>query len=334
MNSNYKDYITNIKPDNNLIFDTKRKMREAVPVGKRTFHSKRAILAAVFVIVVLMTSITGVAATNGIVLSPIHETSVYDGIELTVTDFGMSNDGDEDIAEVHFTMRDLDGKGRINETTDPYNRDITGFNAGTCYLYDYDTKTQTGTFCMEVTQFVGKGIKAWNHKGRINVTSFLKDVTEREDNTGVNLTEALNTEHSSKTERTELNGEAVSFYTDENYQYKHYQNLLKKDELNIPLPSISCLKLTNIGYVDNMLHIQFQKTGPMKEFNHFVLYLKNANDEKIECRRILFSGDYEEYEFTIDSNSSLEDYQLCGIFWEYGEDDYIEGSWEVVFGLK
>ena len=348
--NDYKEAMENISPDLKLIEKTKEKMKKTANKNR----VKRPALAAACLILILIMTVTAFAVPESLelikdfstgvelMLRPVDGVCVYDGIEMAVTYAGTKEvDGGNDVAVVYITMKDLSGKGRINETADLYNYGIKGFNSSTCSLESFDGTTGTATFKFSVSQFTGSGSKSWKKKGGVFVQSFLLNEKRWNEDAGFDLVKALEKSGEAETEKAYLysySGEARegSFFEKQHYDF------LKKDVLDIKSETAEWLSLSNISYADGRLRIQVKVSGNMAEFNHCELVLLDENGEYVPHSRYYtfdrddksneIIGKYDEYVYEIENIDDLDKYKFEGSFGEVGQ--YIEGDWKVTFNFN
>lgn len=122
-------------------------------------------------------------------------------------------------------------------------------------------------------------------------------------------------------------------------------HILKPDEMDIRLQDIDFMKISNIGYINNRLHIQVKwiKDGIDDHGSfYFVDSLGNTDiNENINSGSLSFGVDslgntvygreYEEYIFDV-SNINLSDIKLKGFF--ITAENFIKGKWKTKFKLQ
>ncbi len=100
------------------------------------------------------------------------------------------------------------------------------------------------------------------------------------------------------------------------------------------------IKITAVGYVDGILHIQLRRDNLSQCDNHGHLALINNDGEKVEAYSAVGFWDendensvnqYEESLFSIDYDE-IKDYSLYGAF--FTSKGYKSGDWEVTFKIK
>ena len=117
---------------------------------------------------------------------------------------------------------------------------------------------------------------------------------------------------------------------------------MKPRELDLEIPGINFVRLSNIGFIDNKLHIQLEWREDNIDDHGFV-YLVNNLEEKVDYYfgSISFGVDQEnnlgygrnldEYVFDV-SSDELHQFKLQGYFVYNGQ--YTEGDWRVKFKLE
>ncbi|GAA0182845.1 hypothetical protein SH2C18_51420 [Clostridium sediminicola] len=262
-------------------------------------------------------------------LQPIEMICENNGIKMEV----VAAMNDDETAIVYLTMQDLVGD-RIDETVDLYNYSIKGANTFTHELINYDEATKTATIRM----MANGGNKLNGKKVTFRVDSFLsgKEYFENVD-TGIILEDIA-----SKTPETilrnieNISGGGVLF---DELRKKDTINILKPDNINISLPNIDFMKISNIGYVNGRLHVQIKWKDSID--NHGFLYLTNATSQNINPSSVSFAinedsttkygNKFEEYIFEIDS-SQVSNYSLKAYL--VNNNNYTEGKWQTTFKIK
>lgn len=107
---------------------------------------------------------------------------------------------------------------------------------------------------------------------------------------------------------------------------------LEKGELGVVIPDFDRTQLSNIGYRDGFLHIQFDSMYDSSN-ERITPYLLNPDtgDAIHSAYSTNYDAtlDYQESAFRIEDKQTLEDYVLCLEGWYYA--DTISGNWEVRF---
>ena len=116
---------------------------------------------------------------------------------------------------------------------------------------------------------------------------------------------------------------------------------MKPRELDLEIPELNFVRLSNIGFIDNKLHIQLEWREDNIDDHGFV-YLVNSLEEKVDNyfknisfgvdqeNNLVYGRNLEEYVFDI-SPDELSQFKLQGDFVYNGQ--YTEGDWRVKFKL-
>ena len=314
------------------------------PSVNRKVH-KRSLAIAIAVCLCIAISIPVAAATIpsfnrilslispeiGQVLQPVELVSENSGIKMEV----IAAMNDDDTAVAYLTFQDLNGD-RVDKTIDLYDYNITGASMFTSEVIDYDEQTKTATIRM-----LGNGGSKLNGKKvTLRVDSFLCGKHEYNDvETGIDLVSVLNS-HSYKTMPLDMNnisGGGGSLFDE--LKEKGTIQILKSDELNIAIPDIDFVNISNIGIVDGRLHIQTKWKESIDD--HGFLFLADNVGDRINPSNVYFDideegntkfgGKYIEYIFDIDQ-IELEKYKILGYFVK--NNNFVEGKWQSTFKLE
>ena len=260
-------------------------------------------------------------------LQPIEMVSESNGIKMEV----VAAINDDDAAVAYVTMKDLTGK-RIDSTIDLYDDYyITGATGFTSDVVDFDDKTGTAT--LRIQAFGGN--KLDGQKVTLHIRSFLsgkhvfKDVDSGIDlkNTGVAQTTDFDMNNS--------HGGGGDLYNVLHKQGKI--KVLKADAMNLTFPGIDFMEISNIGMVDNRLHIKIKWIKG--DIDHGSLYLTNDTGETLYPTSVSLSSNssdtssglrQEENIFEI-GQGDVAKYRLKGYFVSY--DRHIKGDWQTVFKI-
>ncbi len=332
--NNYQKHMHDIHPDIELIHDTKRKMRSAASTDakNRRKRSYRPIAVLIAVIIVLSSALTAIAA-NRLVLSNVNQTATFDGIEMTITDVDIATD-ENDIAqrekgEILLTLKDISGKGRISQFTDIKDFDVRGFKSDGCEMINFDSKTGVATYSLKVYDWPHGGIDYFNKRGKITIKSIATNRKAETVDTELDVASHLNN-------KATKSGESSFGIIDaqNGYSTSYLVELLKKDEMNLPVPAVSWLRITNMAMTArNHLNIQVERTGDMKDYNFAELKLKKSDGTEVKQinQDVHSEIDYHsEFIFEV-TEKELEDCTLYAEVYDYSEGEAIEGKWETVF---
>lgn len=264
-----------------------------------------------------------------LLLQPIELSSTDEGINMEV----VAAMNDDDTAVVYVTMQDLKGE-RIDETLDIYDYFISGGHSFTSEVVAFDDKTKTAT----VRFLTSGGDKINNKKLKFQIRSFLSDKQVFEQ-TKVNID--LKSVEDKKTidlHRDTISGMGGKLVLDVVDQESF--KILPEDQLNIKIPGIDFMEVTNVGFIQNKLHIQTEWIENDKD-NHGSFYLMNTAGEKIypssisfgkdKSGKLVYGNNYQEYVFDVDA-INVENYELSGDFTTSGNS--VSGNWQTTFKLS
>jgi hypothetical protein len=128
----------------------------------------------------------------------------------------------------------------------------------------------------------------------------------------------------------------------DSWESKGNIQVLKAEQKNIKIPRIEFMYISNIGYIDDKLHIQTRWTGEgIDDHGYFYFTDTEGNDLQIRPSTVHFGidelgntmdrGDYIEYVFDLEG-IDIEDIAMKGYFVSSGEQ--IKGNWEAKFKLQ
>lgn len=266
-------------------------------------------------------------------LYPVNQSVEDNGIKVDV----LYAANDNHTAMVYFSIQDVNGD-RVDETIDIYNYSLQGPLAFYCRMISYEEETNTAFFQMTAaggSDMIGK-------MTMFCIDSFLSKKTVYDwYDTQINLADIVK-ENASYVPISIYHCIGGSGSGDG-------LNVLTPDVMNISLgDNIDFVTISNIGFVDDKLHIQTKWSESVD--NHGVLDLteKNSNMPEDELSRLNYesyyfhtevvtpTGDFRtkhiEYIYDINSIENLSDYSLWAMFMEDGE--YTQGKWEVNFRLS
>mgnify|MGYP000880605852 CR=1 FL=1 len=267
------------------------------------------------------------------ILQPIEMVSEDNGIKMEV----VAAYNDDEMAVIYLTMQDLTGD-RIDESIDLYNYTLSEGALFNSQVIDYDEETKTAILRIQANG----GEKMDGKKLSFVVKSFLSgSLVFDEVETGINLTDI----EDANSQTIPLNMEHVSGGSGTMFDLWEKQGtiqVLKGDEMNISLPQIDFMYISNIGYIDNKLHIQTKWVGDGID-DHGYFYFTDAENNALELYpstvhfgidesgNTMDRGDYIEYVFDLKGIDPKEVF-LKGYFVSSGK--YIEGNWETKFKLQ
>jgi len=330
--------------ESNIKFNVNRKLNDK----KCVFDFKRvaitcSILLSLFVTVPVMATnfssferlLDTIDSRFESFLQPIQLISENKGIKMEV----VSAMKDEDMIVIYVTLQDIEGN-RIDETldlNDSYR--IKGLNAYTSEVVNYNEQSKTATIRIQANS--KKNIN--NKIIEFSLDSFIsneKNISSSLDNNILADNLENEVENPVKLNIDNISGGGGILYKEIINKKDIY--ILEKDKLNIEFNEIACMNITNIGIINNQLHIQ-TKWDKSKYDNHGLLYLTDNEGNKInvssasisysfdENGTTIYGNDYIEYIFDL-KNINLNNINLnADIFYS---ENYIEGPWKTRFKIE
>ncbi|WP_010250783.1 hypothetical protein [Acetivibrio cellulolyticus] len=246
---------------------------------------------------------------------------------------------DDEISVVYLTMQDLISN-RINENIDLYNYNITGANGFTHKIVDYNATTKTATIRMMATG--GQDLN--NKEINLSISSFLTGSNKfGKFDANVNLAEVSSDVNTIHLNMLQIPGGGGDNF--DNLKEKRIVDILKPDETNIKLPNISFAYISNIGFIDDKLHVQVKWTKKETEkanIDDHGTFLLISDKKTIYPTNIEFGIDedgnskygngYSEYIFDV-NKQMVSCYSLVAENFATNS-NYIEGNWQVSFSVK
>ncbi len=320
---NYKEMISGISPDSELINETLSKMNSK---KSNNIHGMSKPIATLLAVIIIIMSTTALAAGGSIIFENIARTDTYDGIKLTVTDVNIKeNEYNNDEGVVLLSLTDTEGKGRVTEKSDLNQFDFKGFK-GDCKFISYDSNTQTANYRINVRNWNGGGIPFFRKRARFDLNSYLKTKKHTEAKVDEPLINLL-----PKTSKDSGGNATITIYG--NTEVADLWGSIADERINVSVNGIPTVKLTNLDYCYNHLHIKLKKLGDMKEINKYSVYLKD-NKGNIYKPYVDNNGIYySEFGFKDIPCGKLNDYELYITADEYDDNDIVMGDWEVSFNL-
>lgn len=269
-----------------------------------------------------------------LLLQPMEISSEDNEIKMEVV--GAMND--DEMAVIYLTMQDLTGN-RIDKTLDIYDYSLTGFHMFNCQMVNYEEITKTATLRMEANG----GKKVNGKKVSFRIGSFLSDKrTFDAVETGIKLSDiaATNTSQMVSLDMNNIPGGGGVLFKE--LKSEGRINVLKTDQMNITLPKIDFMHISNMGYIDGRLHIQTKWMGEDAD-DHGYLYFADNSGNKIDINpsnvyfgtdeegNTKYGRDYVEYIFDVD-NINLNQVKLMGYFVSNGK--YTTGNWKNTFKIQ
>ncbi|WP_042349252.1 hypothetical protein [Bacillus massiliigorillae] len=313
---------------------------------KRSLYIKRVIPITSIIIVMLVCSV-GVSAAYfpsfnqllsivspkmALMLQPIEQSSEDVGMKMEV----VAAMTDEDMALIYVTLEDITGD-RLDETVDLFDSySLTGATILNSELVDYDKEAKKATFRIQANggEFLN------NQKVKFEIRSFLSHKkTFNEVKVNTNLTDIQQ-------------NIPQTIFLDEDYSsggggnsYKTlYENgktkILQPFENEVLLPNINFMHISNIGFIDNQLHVQAKWKGKNLD-NHGYFYLADSLGNKVlptnisfgigETGQLEYGSEMEEYIFDM-KNVDISKQKLMGDF--VANAIHTEGNWSTTFKIQ
>ncbi|WP_199445798.1 hypothetical protein [Bacillus weihaiensis] len=265
-----------------------------------------------------------------LMLQPIEISSESDGIKMEV----VAAMNDNEMAVIYVTLQDLTGN-MIDETLDLYDYSLTGAHMFNSRIVDYDEKTNTATMRIQ-----GNGGEILNNsKMNFRITSFLSDKQTFDNAVDVNLSKI--TSKPPKTVRLDMNntsGGGGNLY--QKLEDQGVVQVLKPNENEIPLKEIEFMHISNIGIIDNRLHIQTRWYKENTDNHGYFYFVDDLGNETYptsvsfgtdEAGHTNYGDEYTEYIFDMES-VDFEEQELLGYFVSNG--NYTTGNWNTTFKIQ
>ena len=313
---------------------------QGYPHKARPYRKSFRILIAVIILVFALSALCIAAELPSKLMDlfePVNEVVVYDGIEMEI----VSAVADDDSVMILYTLKDLEGD-RISEFTSIY--DFSLSRAGTLGTYPvgYDAETKTATFCMA-------GDNGREMKGRkltMSVTSFLDGAPMELHETKLSLQELLQKQRAAfgEPEFRDYNADEEDSYwgaqslegvdLQEEFEKKDHIPILLDGSMNIKIPSVDWVTVTNIGYRDGWMHVQLKYDGEKSEINNG--YLRLTDSEGNELNRAILNTplpeNRDEYLISVGGDEDLSALYLSGVYTNY--EALNTGEWQTTFKVK
>ncbi|MEC0300441.1 DUF4179 domain-containing protein [Peribacillus frigoritolerans] len=266
-----------------------------------------------------------------LMLQPIQISSEDDGIKMEV----VAAMNDDEMAVIYVTIQDFTGN-RIDKTLDIYDYSLTEGHMFNSQIVDYDETTNTATLRIQANG--GESLN--NKKIRFHIGSFLSHKqTFEEVEVNANLMEVKNnTPQTISLDMNNIPGGSGEIFGE--LKEQGTVQVLKPDETEHYLPKIEFMHISNLGFIDNRLHIQTKWTGDDID-SHGYIYFIDALGDKIHASNISFGIDklgntnygtkYREYIFDVD-NLDINELKLMGDFVSNG--NHTTGNWNTTFKIQ
>lgn len=347
MKRKYQHMMQQIKPNEQLVRDVMAQAQEH-PVRRvsRTRRVLRPVAAVAAVCVCLNFTLSALAANSDSAYAmmcavspalaqhfvPVNKTCDDNGIRLEVESASISGNN----AQAYVTLRDMDKKGRIDETTDlmdSYHIITAQDTASGCERVAYDPQTQTARFYINITSMNGKDLV--KDKVTFMLSQFLSGKQEKNSYTIPHaLDAALEQPQTTKKEITGGGGGS----DDDASLFTGQHTVLKPDENNTILQEIPGIDFTGVGYIDGKLHVQMAMRDFRNTDNNACVWLTDASGKQVDAdySQCFLSDDDTDnyYEFVFDvPQDQISQYQLCGDF-QTANHGATQGNWRVTFPIE
>ncbi len=367
-NNNEKDFRKMI--DSRLSsMSVSNELEEKIFLGtraKRTLRKRPMMIAAVICIIVLISVpvMANTAAFQNLLalvspktaekLQPIQLVSESNGIKLEI--IAAINDGKS--AVVYYTLKDMTDQGRIGKGNKELLGNLViskGLIGGQGFLVAYDESTNTATYrmyvfpnnrtnnemsvasTMEMQYLYQDRVYVGDYKNTIDTGIKILDIVSKNPET----IELLQSEVHSRGD--EYNGNKTltgRFSIEEELKSKGKATILKNDVMNIKIPEVDFLTISNAGFIDGKLHVQFRATDS-KDMNPFEIFFKLKDGRRAETVMMNFNveekgrvriGGMSYYEYAFDVNE--EDLINSSIQGWFSNHKCIVGDWKINFKLN
>lgn len=175
---------------------------------------------------------------------PVLIQSEYDGIVIKL----ISAINDENALRIFATATDTKAN-RLGEDLDFTSWGLSQGNGGNLSIVDYNNKTKTATMMITSLGKDHQGIATLNINGFSRGREFIEDLPEN----NINIGELLKGHKSTIISQDEV---WKSGGGGDNREIYEESRLLKYDEMDISFDNVDMFSISNIGFVDELFHIQ------------------------------------------------------------------------------
>ena len=270
------------------------------------------------------------------ILQPLEISSEDNGIKMEA----VAAMNDDETAVFYLTLQDLTGD-RIDKTLylRPGDYSFTDTINYGWEIVNYDPTTKTATLRMLASGMAGLNGK----KVTFSLGPFIGKRQSDTVNTGISLANIPRVS-ASETVNCHIKGLEGGDY--EEFIEDGAIKILRPDQMNLSLPNINFVHISNVGFIDGRLHIQIERSDHGLDGEEY-LYLADSQGNPLHNLKdytygeIIFgtdeSGDpvqgskYKEYIFDI-KNLNLNKTVLAGDF--VTNENYITGNWKTTFKIQ
>lgn len=265
-----------------------------------------------------------------LMLQPIEISDENKGIKMEV----VAAMNDNEMAVVYVTLQDLTGD-RVDETLDLYDYSLSGAHMHNSKVVDFDETTNTATLRIQANG--GENLN--DKKVNFHISSFLSDKRRFEPKINANLSEIISIPSNTiPLDMNNIPGGGGDLFL--KLKDQGIIQVLKPNDMNIQLPEVDFMNISNWGLVDDRLHIQVRWIGDDID-NHGQFYFIDDLGNEIRPSSISYGIDevghtnygHEYTEFIFDKDSvDFKEQELLGEFVSNG--NYTIGSWSTTFEIK
>ena len=320
-----------------------RKIRDAkaVHATNKRISLKRVVALIAAIILCITISVPVLAATVDPVYQMVYRISpplaqMWKPVQLSCENNGirmevLSAAVYENEAAICIALQDMTEQNRIDETTDlfdSYHINRAFDSSASCSMVSFDEDTKTATFLISIGQWGNREIGG--EKITFWFTEFLSHKSQFEGElTGLDLLAATEAAATQTPEAFRGGGEGLD------YESRYEQNCLIPVEGGILSP-VDGVTVTNIGFVDDKLHVQLYFEDILSYDNHGYIRMVDKDGNPAESVHFSFwdeekVGSFEEIIYDI-SPEDIGNYQAYGYFVTCK--NLTEGYWQVTFPLE
>ncbi len=261
-------------------------------------------------------------------LKPVRLSSEDNGIKMEVISVAVY----ENEAVIYLSLQDLTEQNRIDESTDlfdSYSIHRAFSSTASCSRVSFDKDTGIATFLISISQWDDEKIDG--DKITFSVKQFLSEKNRFEGIiSDLDLSDATTVKETQNPESFRGGGgKEFDFDSRSNYNYL----IPLKNGLLKPVDGVT---ITNMGFIDDKLHIQLYFEDILTYDNHGYISLYDKSGNKAESIHFAFwddnhIGSYEEIIYDISPNE-IQNYTPYGEFVTCK--NITKGYWQVTFPLE
>lgn len=257
-------------------------------------------------------------------LKPVHLSCEDQGIKMEVISAAIY----ENEAVIFLSLQDLTDN-RIDASTDlsdSYRINRPFASTASCRFVSFDEETGKATFLIHISQWNNKKIDG--DKITFSFTEFLSQKRMFDEKlSGLDLSKVTTAEKTQKPESIRGGGGMCPVDYETDCLVPAAGGILS------PLDGVT---ITNVGFIDNKLHIQVYFEDILSYDNHGYIDLRNETGNKADYYSISFwddekTGSYDEIVYDL-APEDIENYQAYGCFVTCK--NRTNGNWQVTFPLE